>query len=130
MTSIQCTSTPPTRRTHRRRSQAVLGAALSMSSVGAGCYPKVGVAPPALSPTAVEYALVRWPEVTPGELAKGRESFLSHCSACHGYPDLAAIPDANWRPILVRMAAKAHLDEKEMTNVLHFVLAARTGAGA
>ena len=95
--------------------------------VGAGCFPKAGPAPGAVSAEAVARASARWPGVTAGALSTGRDHFLAKCNGCHGYPDLAAVPEARWPDIVERMAKKSGLGADEKDAVLHYVLAARGG---
>lgn len=96
----------------------------------AGCYPKVAPPPGALSARSVASASERWPGVTVSSLSRGRDLFLAHCNACHGYPDLAAISDERWPDILEKMAKKAGLGTEDRDAVLHFVLASRSDPGA
>ena len=105
----------------------VLGSALfAVGLVAAGCYPKAGPTPGALSATSVTWASTRWPGVTGSALSAGRDLFLSKCNGCHGYPDLDAVSEKRWPDILESMAKKSHLDAGERDAVLHYVLAARS----
>ena len=96
---------------------------------GAGCYPKAGPPPGALSAGSVTSASTRWPGATATSLAAGRDLFLAKCNSCHDYPDLAAIPDERWPHILDKMARKADLATEQRDAVLHFVLASRSEPG-
>lgn len=87
--------------------------------------PKTAAAPPALSPTAVSLAQVRWPDATPASLASGREIFLAKCNACHGYPDIRAVDESRWPDILRTMAERARIDDAQRESVLRFVTAVR-----
>ncbi len=95
-------------------------------AIEAGCYPKVAPAPGALSASSVAWASTRWPGVTEASLTAGRDHFVAKCNGCHGYPDLAAIPEGRWPDIVERMARKSHLGTEEGTAVLHYVLASRS----
>jgi hypothetical protein len=104
----------------------VLGVALlAVGFIHAGCYPKAGPPPEAVSGDKVTSASTRWPGVTESSLAAGRETFLAKCNGCHDYPDLAAIPDEDWPAIIERMGKKAELDAAKTDEVLHFVLASK-----
>src|SRR5580704_4570465 len=94
--------------------------------VEAGCYPRVAPPPGALSANSVTSASMRWPGVTADSLSRGHDLFLANCNGCHGYPDLAAIPDERWPNIVEKMARKSHLGAEERDAVLHFVLASRS----
>jgi hypothetical protein len=50
---------------------------------------------------------------------------LAKCNGCHGYPELAAIPEARWPSIVERMAHKAGLAAQQGEAVLHYVVASR-----
>jgi len=105
----------------------VLVVALFMGAVTeAGCYPKAGPPPGALSAGGVTSASTRWPGATESSLSAGRDLFLAKCNACHDYPDLAAISDERWPHILDKMARKADLAAEQRDAVLHFVLASRS----
>jgi hypothetical protein len=99
------------------------------AAMGAGCYPKAGPPPGALSASSVASASTRWPGATERSLSVGHDLFLEKCNACHDYPDLAAIPDERWPHILDKMARKADLDAGQRDAVLHFVLASRSEQG-
>jgi cytochrome c5 len=98
-----------------------------VSLFAAGCgFPKTSTAPPPpLSPNEATAASARWPEATPDHLATGRALFVARCNGCHGYPDLAAVPEERWPGIVKEMTPKAKLSAAEGDDVLHFVLAAR-----
>lgn len=93
--------------------------------LAAGCYPKAGPAPGALSNNSVTWAQAKWPGETAESLGVGREAYLAKCNGCHDYPDLAVIQDEKWPAIVDRMAGKSDLDEKKEEAVLHYILAAK-----
>ena len=101
-------------------------ALLTLGLTSVACYPKSAPAPGAISPDEVARASTRWPGATAESLSKGRDLFLAKCNACHGYPDLSAIPEERWPTIVERMAKKADLASGGGDAVLHYVLAART----
>lgn len=113
-------------RRHAGGSGLVLVVFFTVALTDAGCYPKAGPAPEALSANSVVWASTRWPGVTASSLALGRDLFLTKCNGCHEYPDLSAIADARWPGILEGMARKAHLGAEERDAVLHYVLASRS----
>jgi mono/diheme cytochrome c family protein len=106
---------------HRR----TLGAAIALGALVGGCYPPTAPPPNSVSAESVTWASAQWPGTTDTQLSRGRELFLAHCNACHGFPDLAKIDDARWPSILDKMAKKADLNPDQRESVLHFVLAAR-----
>ena len=97
----------------------------------AGCYPKVGAAPGPVANETLEIARAKWADATPETVELGRQAFLKHCNACHGYPDLVALPEAKWPGTAKRMASKAKLSGEDAEHLTRFVLALRaTEAGA
>ncbi|MCC6522710.1 MAG: hypothetical protein IT373_08630 [Polyangiaceae bacterium] len=98
----------------------VLGAAFF-----AGCYPKSAPPPGSVGPKGVEAAQAHAPGASVASLERGRQLFLAHCNACHGYPDVDAVPAAEWPGILVEMGDNAHLTPVERDETLAFVLASR-----
>jgi hypothetical protein len=73
----------------------------------------------------VSWASTKWPGTTESQLGVGRALFVANCNRCHGYPDVAAIPDDRWPAIVERMARNAKLDTDQGNSVLGFILAAR-----
>ncbi len=114
------------RRPSGKHASFALLALLASGFLGAGCYPKAGTAPGELSPKSVTWASTRWPGATAGSLAAGRDHFIAKCNGCHDYPDLAAISDERWPPIVERMAKKSGLGAEEKDAVLRYVLAWRS----
>lgn len=98
---------------------------LAAGLFAAGCYPKAGPAPGALSNNSVTWAQAKWPGETAESLGVGKDAFMAKCNGCHGYPDLAEIADEKWPAIVDRMAGKSDLDEKKEEAVLHYILAAK-----
>ncbi len=88
-------------------------------------FPKSAPPPPVASPAALDAARLRWPDTTEAQLAEGRDLFVAKCDACHGHPDVVAIPLTRWPSILERMGKKASLDEKQTESVLRYVSAVR-----
>jgi cytochrome c5 len=101
----------------------------SLVTLAAGCiFPKAGTLPPPATAVEVARAQTRWPDANEATLATGRDLFASHCNACHSYPDVAAIPEDRWGPILEKMSRKAGLDQGQDEAVLRFILVARVGS--
>jgi cytochrome c5 len=110
----------------RHRRTVPLVAVLAIGLLEAGCYPKTGPAPTALSADTAASASSRWPGVTASSLSAGHDLFVANCNVCHGYPDVTSISEADWPHILDSMAKKSHLDAEQRDEVLHFVLASRS----
>ncbi|MBI4952943.1 MAG: hypothetical protein HY908_12995 [Myxococcales bacterium] len=91
----------------------------------AGCYPKSAPPPASVGPKGVAAAQAHAPGASAESLERGRQLFLAHCNACHGYPDVDAVPAAEWQGIMAKMGDNAHLTPIERDETLAFVLAAR-----
>ncbi len=103
----------------------VLFAALSACG-----FPKTAAAPGAVSPAEVSAATTKWPDASEAQLTTGREAFVARCNHCHGYPDLASVPDDKWPAVMDRMGKNASLDAAQKEAVLRFILVARNTPGA
>jgi hypothetical protein len=93
-------------------------------------FPKTAAAPGAVSPAEVTAATAKWPDATETQLTTGRDTLVARCNHCHGYPDLASVPENEWPAIIERMGNKASLDASQKAAVLRFVLVARNTPGA
>lgn len=106
-------------------------AVLVVGSLLAGCgFPKTGEVPAIAGPADVAVAKARWPDVSEGRLAVGRNTFIAKCNGCHGYPDVRAVDEASWPAVAKRMGKKANLDATATESVLRFILVAREANGA
>ena len=88
-------------------------------------FPKTAAAPGPVSPAEVTAATARWSDATEAQLTTGHDAFVARCNHCHGYPDLASVPEDKWPSIVERMGQKASLDAKQKDSVLRFILIAR-----
>ncbi|MGC4117138.1 MAG: hypothetical protein QM765_21775 [Myxococcales bacterium] len=102
----------------------------ALAFLAAACFPKTGAAPGPLAAQATEIAKARYAEAAPTaeELEKGRQLFLKGCRECHGYPDLAAFPEAKWPKVAKAMAGKAGFNEADAELLTRFVMVAREAA--
>ncbi len=101
---------------------AIVGSAL----VVACGFPKtVDGPPPAITPAQAERAAQERPGVNAAALNGGRELYVAKCNGCHGYPDIATIPDEKWPEIMKRMGKKSDLTDEQSNQVLAFVRAAQ-----
>jgi hypothetical protein len=106
------------------------GALVLLGVLAGGCFPRVAPPPGALSADPVAWGSSHWPGVTGEALAHGHDLFVGNCNRCHGYPDLAAIPDVRWPRLVEKMGKKSHLDAAGRDAVLHFILAYRSGGAS
>lgn len=101
---------------------AIAGGAL----VVACGFPKtVDGPPPAITPAQAERAAQEQPGVNQASLNGGRELYAAKCNGCHGYPDIATIPDEKWPEIMQRMGKKSDLTPEQSNQVLAFVRTAK-----
>lgn len=102
---------------------------LSLMAVACG-FPKSGPVPGPVSPTSAASAATKWPGTTEQSLEAGRTTFTAKCNACHSHPDVKAISEEKWPGILDEMAKKADLTPAQKSDVLHFVITARSEGAA
>lgn len=93
-----------------------------------GCgFPKTVASPPApLTADEVALAQKQSPQANSDTLNAGRTHYIAKCNGCHGYPDIATIADDKWPEIMKRMAKKSDLSAEQESQVLAFVLAAKS----
>jgi cytochrome c5 len=71
--------------------------------------------------TEVKKEEVKFATVLTPELAEGKSLYENNCGKCH---DLYKASDFNaeqWKPIVLRMAPKARLDEKEGQKIYNYL---------
>ncbi len=90
----------------------------------AGCFPRTGPPPGAMTEAQLETVKSQWPDATVDSLEKGRHVFIDHCDHCHGYPDLTYLKPAEWPHTAERMGKKAELDAGETELLTRFIAAA------
>jgi len=62
------------------------------------------------------------PMVSVTNVAEGEKIYNSSCGRCHDLKDPATYTVAEWRPIMEKMADKAHLTTEQKTNALAYVI--------
>lgn len=72
---------------------------------------------PKASPTASGSSTIKLSK----EAAAGQEVYNAKCGKCHDLPKPEAFTEAQWVPIMDKMAPKARLTETEKANVLVYV---------
>ncbi len=68
----------------------------------------------------------RWPGVTQHDLDSGRTIFTTRCTKCHLAKNIADKTEAQWVPILNKMAPMAKLAPEQKELLTRYVLAARS----
>jgi cytochrome c2 len=96
--------------------------ALVICLVGAAACSAASV-PPVASADA-RWASERWPGTTVAELSKGRDVFVSRCSACHALPHPEVKSPDEWSNVLDEMAARAKLSSADRDLALRYLSAA------
>lgn len=79
--------------------------------------------PPVASADA-RWASERWPGTTVAELSKGRDVFVSRCSACHALPRPDVKSPDEWSSVLDEMASRAKLSSADRELALRYLSAA------
>ena len=59
-------------------------------------------------------------ETTP-VVASGKNLYDNNCGGCHKLYKPTAFSKEDWKPILVRMQKKAHLDDTQMVLILNYI---------
>jgi len=105
---------------------------LTLAILGLACGPKVTApAPGPVTPATVAASQGgAGAAASQAELEEGRTAFVAKCNGCHGYPDLVAIKESEWKHIIDEMGSKSDFDAKTKEKVLRFVLAARAERAA
>lgn len=67
----------------------------------------------------------RWPDATAQQITEGQTIYTTKCVRCHAAKSVDSEPEAEWGPIMDRMAPKAKLTAQEKENVTRYVLATR-----
>ncbi|MGO4773010.1 cytochrome c [Flavobacterium sp. W22_SRS_FK3] len=60
-------------------------------------------------------------ELTPGELADGKNLYENSCARCHKLYEPKKFTQEEWAPILIRMQKKAKLDDNKMASVTNYI---------
>jgi cytochrome c5 len=56
-----------------------------------------------------------------GAVAEGKGMYENNCAKCHKLYSTTAFTQEEWRPILVRMQRKAHLDDAQMAQITTYI---------
>jgi cytochrome c5 len=55
------------------------------------------------------------------ELAEGKELYDNNCAKCHKLYDARDFSAEEWKPIVIRMQKKAHLDDMQGQKIYNFL---------
>lgn len=100
-------------------SRALAASAVCLAGVAA-C--SAAAVPPVASADA-RWASERWPGTTVAELSRGRDVFVSRCSACHALPRPEVKSPDEWATVLDEMAARAKLTTVDRDLTLRYLSA-------
>jgi mono/diheme cytochrome c family protein len=64
--------------------------------------------------------------VSVATLEEGRHIFTRQCTSCHTADPVAKFSPAEWKAIVVDMAERSEIDERQQAAVIAYILAART----
>ena len=59
-------------------------------------------------------------EMTP-EVTEGKNLFENSCAGCHKLYEPKKFSQEEWKPILVRMQKKAHLDDTQIASISNYI---------
>jgi len=84
--------------------------------------PAVVTLTPSKPATAAETttALAVTPELTP-VLLEGKNLYENNCSGCHKLYTPKKFTQEEWKPILVRMQKKAHVDDSQIASISNYI---------
>ncbi|MCV9930082.1 cytochrome c [Flavobacterium sp. LS1R49] len=72
------------------------------------------------APKVVVAEPVKVVELTPA-LAAGQNLYDNNCAKCHKLFKATDFTKEDWKPILVRMQKKAHLDDTQMASISDYI---------
>jgi mono/diheme cytochrome c family protein len=88
-------------------------------AIACGC---AGRVLPVAGPADVARGAHRYPDITAGELASGRQLFASHCGACHAPPSPASKAPEVWPGEIHEMKERAKLDDAQVRLVERYLV--------
>ena len=94
-------------------------ACVAVGLLAGGCLASM----PHPSTLEVDAAATKWPGLTLADLERGRETYVTRCSACHLTPSPTRYTAERWPRLLDEMAARAHLSDAQREDVLHYLVA-------
>ena len=84
----------------------------------AACRP---AAPPVTAAHA-EWAQSQWPSITRDDVERGRQLYMTKCSACHRPRDPMEHAPGEWPGEIAEMQERAHLAPDEVMLIEHYVV--------
>jgi cytochrome c5 len=61
------------------------------------------------------------PVLTTNDLAAGKTSYENNCAKCHNLYAASDFTKEDWKPIMIRMQKKAHLDDAQMAEISNYI---------
>ena len=101
----------------------IISAAVAVLLFSCGTQKPAAVAlTPSTPATATETttALAVTPELTP-ILLEGKNLYENNCSGCHKLYAPKKFTQEEWKPILVRMQKKAHVDDSQIASISNYI---------
>lgn len=59
--------------------------------------------------------------LTSSDLAVGKSNYENNCAKCHNLYAASDFSKEDWKPIMVRMQKKAHLDDAQMATISNYI---------
>jgi cytochrome c5 len=101
------------------KSRILILAAVVLLLVSCGTKKSTALTPLTPSTPAVTET-AKTTELTP-ELAEGKNLYENSCARCHKLFEPKKFTQEDWKPILVKMQKKAHLDDTQMASISNYI---------
>jgi cytochrome c5 len=75
---------------------------------------------PATPPVTENVTVAKTVALSP-ELAEGQNLYDNNCAKCHKLYEPKKYTQEEWKPILIRMQKKAHLDDTQIASVSNYI---------
>ena len=85
------------------------------------CASKSGVPTSEVKKTETNVAIAALPKDLTAELATGKSLYENNCAKCHELYNTKEFSAEEWKPIVVRMQKKAHLDDLQGQKIYNYV---------
>ena len=70
----------------------------------------------------VQWAEKKWNGTSLGDLAKGRQLYITRCSGCHSLSAPDRYSEREWKDILTRMAPKAKVGHEDEELIMKYLV--------
>ena len=74
-----------------------------------------------IEPTSKDVTVLTAKGVMTKELAEGKNLYENNCAKCHKLYDPKNYNSEDWKPILIRMQKKAHIDDAQIGSISDYI---------